>query len=73
MASSIAKVSRNISFGVSMALFAFATYLSFTTFGGIDWLNIDMGEYELMNDKPVTLISSIGVSWIVGEDAHSLP
>ncbi len=73
MGSSIAKVSRNISFGVSMALFAFATYLSFTTFGGIDWLNINMGEYELMNDEPVTLISSIGVSWIVGVDALSLP
>ena len=56
-----------------MALFAFATYLSFTTFGGIDWLDINMGEYELMNDKPVTLISSIGVSWIVGVDALSLP
>tara|TARA_Y100000022_G_scaffold195872_1_gene202048 strand:+ start:768 stop:2279 length:1512 start_codon:yes stop_codon:yes gene_type:complete len=73
MASSIAKVSRNISFGVSMALFAFATYLSFTTFGGIDWLNINMGEYELMNEERVNLIPSIGVSWIVGVDALSLP
>ncbi|MAP65579.1 MAG: dehydrogenase [Euryarchaeota archaeon] len=73
MASSIAKVSRNISFGVSMALFAFATYLSFTTFGGIDWLNINMGEYELMSEERVNLIPSIGVSWIVGVDALSLP
>jgi len=73
LASSIRKFSRNVSFGVSMALFAFATYLSFTTFGGIDWLGINMGEYELMNDKPVTLIDSIGVSWIVGVDALSLP
>ena len=56
-----------------MALFAFATYLSFTTFGGIDWLNITMGEYELMNEERVNLIPSIGVSWIVGVDALSLP
>ena len=48
LASSVRKFSRNVSFGVSMALFAFATYLSFTTFGGIDWLDINMGEYELM-------------------------
>ena len=56
-----------------MALFAFATYLSFTTFGGIDWLNINMGEYELMSEERVNLIPSIGVSWIVGVDALSLP
>ena len=67
------KVSRNISFGVSMGLLVFATYLSFETFGGIDWLNINMGEYNLMNDEPTSLISSIGVSWIVGVDALSLP
>ena len=67
------KVSRNISFGVSMGLLVFATYLSFEIFGGIDWLNINMGEYNLMNDEPTSLISSIGVSWIVGVDALSLP
>ena len=69
LASSIRKFSRNVSFGVSMALFAFATYLSFTTFGGIDWIGINMGEYELMNNEPGTRISAIGVSWIVGVDA----
>ena len=72
-ADTLRKVSRNISFGVSMGLFVFATYLSFETFGGIDWLNINMGEYNLMNDEPTSLISSIGVSWIVGVDALSLP
>ena len=72
-AETLRKVSRNISFGVSMGLFVFATYLAFENFGGIDWLNINMGEYQLMNDEPVTLISSIGVSWIVGVDALSLP
>ena len=73
LAETLRKVSRNISFGVSMGLFVFATYLAFENFGGIDWLNINMGEYQLMNDEPVTLISSIGVSWIVGVDALSLP
>jgi|TARA_B110000438_G_scaffold267296_1_gene282021 NADH-quinone oxidoreductase subunit M len=72
-ADTLRKVSRNISFGVSMGLFVFATYLSFETFGGIDWLNINMGEYKLMNAEPTSLISSIGVSWIVGVDALSLP
>lgn len=72
-AKNLRKVSRNISFGVSMGLFVFATYLAFENFGGIDWLNNNMGEYKLMNDEPVTLISSIGVSWIVGVDALSLP
>ena len=72
-ADTLRKVSRNISFGVSMGLLVFATYLSFETFGGIDWLNINMGEYNLMNDEPTSLISSIGVSWIVGVDALSLP
>jgi len=50
LAETLCKVSRNISFGVSMGLFVFATYLAFENFGGIDWLNINMGEYQLMND-----------------------
>ncbi len=71
-AESIQKVSRNISFGVALGLFAFATYLSCKNFSGIDWLDISMGDYILTNE-PTTLISSIGVSWIVGADALSLP
>ena len=71
-ADTLRKVNRSISFGVSMALFVIASYIAFENFGGIDWLNINMGEYQLMNDEPVTLISSIGVSWIVGVDALSL-
>ena len=64
---------KNSRLAMGLALFVIASYISFENFGGIDWLNINMGEYQLMNDEPVTLISSIGVSWIVGVDALSLP
>ena len=56
LASSIRKFSRNVSFGVSMALFAFATYLSFTTFGGIDWIGINTVSYTHLTLPTILLV-----------------
>ena len=72
VAESVKRVSRNVSLGVALALFAITTWAALASISDINWVNIELGNYRLEN-APVELIPYIGVSWHVGADALSLP
>ena len=72
MADFTRKISRSLSMGVALAIFAITTALFLGQIGNIDWLNITQGEYVFKNN-PVTLLEPIGVRWVVGVDALSFP
>tara|TARA_B100000035_G_scaffold221339_1_gene190064 strand:+ start:1005 stop:2618 length:1614 start_codon:yes stop_codon:yes gene_type:complete len=72
MADFTRKVSRSLSMGVALAIFAITTALFLGQIGNIDWLNITQGTYVFQNE-PVVLLDSIGVRWVVGIDALSFP
>ena len=71
-AESVKKVSRNVSLGVALALFAISTWAAMASISDINWMDIQLGDYHLEN-TPVDLIPYIGVSWHVGADALSFP
>ena len=68
----LARVSRNVSMGIAMAVAVITTMLFIGNWGSIDWTNITQGGYVLQNDA-IDLIPSIGVTWKVGADALSFP
>ncbi|MFL2971125.1 MAG: NuoM family protein [Candidatus Thalassarchaeaceae archaeon] len=72
MADFTRRISRSLSMGVALAIFAITTALFLGQIGNIDWLNITQGQYVFQND-PVVLLESIGVRWVVGVDALSFP
>ena len=72
MAENIRNITKNISLGVGVALFAISTFFSITSLGGIEWLNISLGDFQL-KEEGISLIPSIGTSWKLGIDALSLP
>ena len=72
MADFTRKISRSLSMGVALSIFAITTALFLGQIGNIDWLNITQGEYVFQNDS-VILLESIGVRWVVGVDALSFP
>ena len=73
MADFTQKISRSLSMGVALAIFAITTALFLGQIGNIDWLNITQGQYVFENKSPVTLLEPIGVRWVVGVDALSFP
>ena len=70
-AEGLARASRAISMGVSLAMLAITTMIFFGEIGNVDWTNYNSG-YSLTNDA-FALIPSIGVHWKVGADALSFP
>ena len=70
-AEGLARASRAISMGVSLAMLAITTMVFLGEIGNVDWTNYGSG-YSLTNDS-FLLIPSIGVSWKVGIDALSFP
>ena len=72
IAENIRNVTKNISIGVAVALFAISTFFSISSLGGIEWLNISLGDFKLQ-EEGISLIPSIGTSWKLGVDALSLP
>ena len=71
-AEGMARISRNISMGIALAVAVITTLLFIGHWGSIDWTNITQGGYVLQNDA-IDLIPSIGVTWKVGADALSFP
>ena len=70
-AEGLARASRAISMGVSLAMLAITTMIFFGEIGNVDWTDYNSG-YSLTNDA-FALIPSIGVQWKVGADALSFP
>ena len=70
--STVRMIARNACMGVALALFAISTWASITSLSDLDWMAIQLGEYEMEN-SPFVLIPQIGVAWHVGADALSLP
>ena len=70
-AEGLARASRAISMGVSLAMLAITTMIFFGEIGNVDWTDYNSG-YSLTNDA-FALIPSIGVHWKVGADALSFP
>lgn len=73
----VESVSRNISMGVAMALFAVTTWvgiLNTSEFGNSvsSWTVLSFGDYVLY-EAPIDLVPYIGVSWHLGADALSFP
>ena len=60
MADFTRKISRSLSMGVALAIFAITTALFLGQIGNIDWLNITQGKNVFQNDS-VVLLESIGV------------
>ena len=71
-ANTVRMIARNACMGVALALFAISTWASITSLSDLDWMAIQLGEYEMEN-SPFVLIPQIGVAWHVGADALSLP
>ena len=71
-AKTVRRIARNACMGVALALFAISTWAAITSLSDLDWLAIQLGEYEMEN-SPYELIPQIGVAWHVGADALSLP
>jgi len=68
----LARISRNVSMGIALAVAVITTMLFIGNWGDIDWTDITHGGYVLQNDA-IDLIPSIGVTWKVGADALSFP